>query len=202
MRKAPRSSIRSSRSISRSGTWTARVSHCSSIQAGSSEASCRTRRWAGRSGQAGPTRSRSTPPGATRRAARLPSHSSGRCAPVREILEPLEPSAWDLSVPASSSRAPLVVRFPWALDRALAERVVGVETADGSAVHGRPEVTDHETTWRFVPRDAWAVGGYRLVALSVLEDPSGNRIGRPFEIDPPPTAVPVPERVTRLFTIR
>ena len=119
-----------------------------------------------------------------------------------EILEPLEPSAWDLSVPASSSRAPLVVRFPWALDRALAERVVGVETADGSVVDGRPEVTDHETTWRFVPRDAWAAGGYRLVALSVLEDPSGNRIGRPFEIDPPPTAVPLPERVTRPFIIR
>lgn len=119
-----------------------------------------------------------------------------------EILAPLEPTAWDVSVPASSSLAPLVVRFPWAVDRALAERVVGVETADGAPVDGRPEVADHETTWRFVPRSAWAPGGYRIVALSVLEDPSGNRIGRPFEIDPPPTAVPVPERITRPFTVR
>lgn len=119
-----------------------------------------------------------------------------------EILRPIEPSAWDLGVPASSSRAPLVVRFPWALDRALAERVVGVETAEGRVVDGQTEIADHETTWRFVPRDAWTAGAYRLVALSVLEDPSGNRIGRPFEIDPPPTAVPVPERVTRPFTIR
>ena len=52
-----------------------------------------------------------------------------------------------------------------------------------------------------MPLDAVAAGTYQLVALSVLEDPSGNRIGRAFEIEPPPTAVPAPERVTRTFTV-
>jgi hypothetical protein len=119
-----------------------------------------------------------------------------------EILKPLEPAAWEVSEPASASRAPLVIRFPWALDQALAERVVGVETAGGGPVDGEPQLADHETTWRFVPRQPWTAGSYRIVALTVLEDPSGNRIGRAFEIDPPPAAVPVPERVARPFTVR
>jgi hypothetical protein len=119
-----------------------------------------------------------------------------------EILQGLDLSAWRLTTPASGSRDALVVRFPWALDRALVERVLAIEGADGTMLTGTGTVSNHETEWGFVPRDAWQAGAYQLVALNVLEDPSGNRIGRPFEINPPPTAVPIPERVTRAFTVK
>jgi hypothetical protein len=33
-----------------------------------------------------------------------------------------------------------------------------------------------------VPAAPWKVGRYRIVVLGILEDPSGNRIGRAFEI--------------------
>ena len=39
-----------------------------------------------------------------------------------------------------------------------------------------------ETRWRFTPRVAWVAGDYALVALTLLEDPAGNRLGRAFEV--------------------
>jgi hypothetical protein len=39
-----------------------------------------------------------------------------------------------------------------------------------------------ETRWEFVPRDPWQEGNYTLVIMPILEDPAGNRIGRPFEV--------------------
>jgi hypothetical protein len=38
--------------------------------------------------------------------------------------------------------------------------------------------------WHFEPARPWSAGTYQLVALGILEDPSGNRIGRPFELGP------------------
>ena len=35
----------------------------------------------------------------------------------------------------------------------------------------------------FRPAAPWTAGEYQLVALSILEDPAGNRIGRAFEVD-------------------
>ena len=39
-----------------------------------------------------------------------------------------------------------------------------------------------ETRWRFTPRVAWVAGDHALVALTLLEDPAGNRLGRAFEV--------------------
>jgi hypothetical protein len=47
---------------------------------------------------------------------------------------------------------------------------------------GVQEVDGHETRWRFVPAAPWQAGRYRIVVLGILEDPSGNRIGRAFEV--------------------
>jgi hypothetical protein len=53
---------------------------------------------------------------------------------------------------------------------------------DGQTIEGAVEVRDSETRWTFTPRVPWQPGRYELVALPVLEDPSGNRIGRAFEV--------------------
>jgi hypothetical protein len=100
-------------------------------------------------------------------------------APAERALDPKE---WRLGPPAGGTRDPLVVTFPRPLDYALLHRALVVATAEGGPVEGRIEVDEAETRWRFVPASAWNVGRYRLVALAALEDSSGNRVGRAFEV--------------------
>ena len=52
-----------------------------------------------------------------------------------------------------------------------------------------------------MPLNPWQPGAYQLVALTVLEDPSGTASAVPSSRSAA-GRVPVPERVTRLFTIR
>ena len=89
---------------------------------------------------------------------------------------------WRLTAPAANSRDPVTVTFPWALDRALLTRAVGVTLPDGRAVEGDIAIGAGETSWAFRPRAPWQAGDYRLTVLTLLEDPSGNRVGRAFEI--------------------
>ncbi len=94
-----------------------------------------------------------------------------------------DPRHWKLKVPASGTRAPLVVNLPKPLDHALLHRMVAVEDAKGKIVEGTIDVTDKETCWRFTPKDAWPLGAYHLVSDTRLEDLAGNNIARPFEVD-------------------
>jgi hypothetical protein len=102
---------------------------------------------------------------------------------ARAIETPLSTAAWRISPPVAGTREPLVVTFDRALDHGLLRRALGVSTARGQSVAGESVVEAGETVWRFTPRDAWRAGAYRLIALAILEDPSGNRIGRAFEVD-------------------
>ena len=96
---------------------------------------------------------------------------------------PIDTAAWRLRVPPAGSTSRLVVSFPEPLDHALLHRGLAVEHSDGERVAGSIEVTSWETRWSFTPEQPWSPGSYSLVALSILEDLAGNRIGVPFEID-------------------
>ena len=96
---------------------------------------------------------------------------------------PLDTAAWRLRVPPAGSTSRLVVSFPEPLDHSLLLRGLGVEHANGEPVAGSAEVANWETRWSFTPSAPWPAGEYSLVALSILEDLAGNRIGVPFEID-------------------
>jgi hypothetical protein len=45
------------------------------------------------------------------------------------------------------------------------------------------QVEPGERRWRFVPQAPWTRGPFDLVVLTLLEDPSGNKVGHPFEIE-------------------
>jgi hypothetical protein len=126
-------------------------------------------------------------------------HTFRASAPIER---PLSMATWKIDVPAARGRDPLSVTFPDALDHGLLQRALSV-SFEGKAVDGDVSIDDHETTWRFTPRAAWAPGEYQLVALSFLEDVSGNRIGRAFEVDEfeRTDSSPEPERMTRSFSI-
>lgn len=96
---------------------------------------------------------------------------------------PIDTAAWRLRVPPAGSTSRLVVSFPEPLDHGLLHRGLAVEDPDGERVAGSIEVTSWETRWSFTPEQPWSAGAYSLLALSILEDLAGNRIGVPFEID-------------------
>ena len=104
-----------------------------------------------------------------------------RVGPSRE--SPIVPARWLVVPPAARTREPLVVTFPEPLDHGLLARALGVEDSSGRAVDGDITLDAADTRWMFKPAAPWAAGQHQLVALSILEDPAGNRIGRAFEID-------------------
>jgi hypothetical protein len=116
---------------------------------------------------------------------------------------PLRTQDWSIVPAAAGTREPLSVTFPAPLDYGLMQRAIGVWRG-GESVPGLIKIEAGETRWLFEPRDPWQAGEYQLVALSILEDVAGNRIGRAFEVDQfeRMDRTPEPERFTIPFTIR
>jgi hypothetical protein len=141
-------------------------------------------------------------PDATGHPLKAPSRHELRAGPPVE--QPLSVSDWRVVPPANDTRDPLTVTFPWPLDRALLMRAVGVVFPDGRSVDGNVAVDQGETVWRFTPRDRWRAGDYQIAVLTFLEDPSGNRVGRAFEVEmfERGNRVPQQERATIPFKIR
>ena len=97
--------------------------------------------------------------------------------------EPIDIAKWKITAPRAGSRQPLSIQFPKALDHALAERLIWVETAQGVRMTGTALLADKEHRWSFTVAKPWAAGDYRVAVDSTLEDLAGNSVGRPFEID-------------------
>jgi hypothetical protein len=111
-----------------------------------------------------------------------------RSKPARRVAEaderPIDFRAWQVvAAPTAGERDPLIVTFPEPLDHGLLLRALGVSGADQRFLDGEVKIESHETRWRFTPREPWKAGRYQLVALAMLEDMAGNRIGRAFEVD-------------------
>ncbi|MHB1556890.1 MAG: Ig-like domain-containing protein [Isosphaeraceae bacterium] len=104
-----------------------------------------------------------------------------------------DPKTWTVCPPAPDSRDALEVRFPEPLDRALLDRLIAVRDGSDRPVDGTIAVADEETVWRFTPADPWKPGDYRLMIGTDLEDPSGNSVARPFEVD---IVHPITRRIT------
>lgn len=102
----------------------------------------------------------------------------------------LDPKQWQVT--ATPSR--VGVRFDRLLDEPLVARLLTVE-----GVAGVGEATDGGRGWRFTPRQPLTAGEYTITAAKELEDPSGNRVGRPFAAGPSAPS-DTPTRVR--FTVR
>ena len=97
--------------------------------------------------------------------------------------EQLDPKKWKMRAPAAGKTAPLLVDFPKPLDHALLQRMLWIVDADGRKVAGTVRVGREETLWGFQPEKAWSAGSYRLMINTALEDPAGNNVASPFEVD-------------------
>lgn len=115
--------------------------------------------------------------------------------------DPIDVGQWSISPPNGPANA-LVVRLPKPLDRALLQRMVWVTDDAGKPVEGALSVGGGERVLSFAPDRPWAVGSYRLVVDTRLEDPCGNRVGEPFEVDETKPAKPREPTATRAFAVR
>jgi hypothetical protein len=115
----------------------------------------------------------------------------------------LVPASWRLSMPEVGSRDPLTVTFPQPLDEGLLLRALGVRSGD-APVEGDIRTENGETRWVFTPDSPWRAGRYELLALAILEDAAGNRIGRAFEIENRESVdkAPTPQPARLPFTLR
>lgn len=86
-------------------------------------------------------------------------------------------------IPPTPPNGSLIIRFNEALDWGLLNRVVTVVDDEGQKVKGQVAVGKHERSWSFQPAARWEPGRYEILIDTRLEDPSGNSIGRPFEVD-------------------
>ena len=116
----------------------------------------------------------------------------GNGQPLRETFErrftvgppdrsPLDLASWKIAAPREGTREPLTVAFAESLDHGLLLRAIGVRR-DGTPLTGQVQVDAQETRWTMTPDAPWQPGRYELIALGILEDLAGNRIGRAFEI--------------------
>lgn len=96
----------------------------------------------------------------------------------------IDTDEWRLAIPTAGTRDALVVEFPVALDSALLGRAIGVASREHGPVRGAVEVGSNGLSWRFVPDIKWRAGRHQLNVASFLEDPAGNRVNQPFEVDP------------------
>ncbi|MEZ5317575.1 MAG: hypothetical protein R2752_09265 [Vicinamibacterales bacterium] len=118
--------------------------------------------------------------------------------------QPVTPADWRIEPPAAGTRDALVVRFPAALDHGLLQRAVAVERAGAAdRLPGTIAIDPGEAVWRFIPDAPWTASAYDLVVYAILEDPSGNRVGRKFEVDrfDEVDRAPTPERTTLAFRV-
>jgi len=92
-----------------------------------------------------------------------------------------DPDDWSVGHPAPGTREPLRVEFDEPLDRALLERMLFVEDAEGNVVRGVGRALEGETGWEYVPDEAWGVGEHELVVDPLLEDRAGNGLRRLFD---------------------
>jgi hypothetical protein len=118
-------------------------------------------------------------------------------------MQSLRVETWSITAPAAGTRDPLVVMFPAPLDHGLLQRALGVSQGT-TPMTGEIAIGREEREWRFTPTSNWTRGDYALIVLSILEDPMGNRIGRPFDVDrfDQIDKTPTAERITRAFTVR
>jgi hypothetical protein len=95
----------------------------------------------------------------------------------------LQPSMgkWNISLPRSGSRNPVIVEFEEPLDHAQLQNALWLESESGKVIEGVVDIKN-EMQWRFTPSYGWRTGEYRLVAKSYLEDRAANSLGRAFEV--------------------
>jgi hypothetical protein len=99
------------------------------------------------------------------------------------VRTPVNPSLWLVHLPEIGGRLPLMLKFDRPLDWAMLAHSLRITDASRRQVPGDINIDEGETRWSFAPDSAWSDGAYELSVDSRLEDPSGNNLRAPFDVD-------------------
>jgi hypothetical protein len=95
----------------------------------------------------------------------------------------LDPARWTVRAPVAGTRTPLSIEFGESLDQALALRLLAVTTQGGESIEGEAVLGPQQRRWGFVPAQPWTKGVLQIVVPTILEDLSGNNVGKTFDVD-------------------
>jgi hypothetical protein len=109
------------------------------------------------------------------------------------VRERISVERWEILLPATRSRKPLVFMFTNPLDWALLLQTITIRSADGSVIKGQVVVDQWERRWSFTPSSPWTARVYHVCVGSGLEDVCGNSITAAFDRPLRKGPNPVPE---------
>jgi len=97
------------------------------------------------------------------------------------VRVPVAVAQWEIGLPETNSRRPLVLMFPSPLDWAQLQYSITVISEDEQLIDGKIAVDQFEKRWAFTPAAPWAPGSYQVRIASGLEDVCGNNLLGAFD---------------------
>ncbi len=97
--------------------------------------------------------------------------------------EPVEPRLWTIKPPQAKASSAVEIQFHQPVDTGMAMRLISVLESGECPLDGKAEISADGLIWKFTPVVKWSPGLHFIEVDPVLEDPSGNQVGRPFERD-------------------
>lgn len=103
----------------------------------------------------------------------LPSYSK-KFSVTAALRERPDIGLWNWRSPRSGTCEALKITFDRPFDRHLLSEALHIVSNDGRTIEGTAHVGDDESSWSFIPNEAWAAGGLRVTVNGSLEDVAGN----------------------------
>ena len=88
---------------------------------------------------------------------------------------------WEVIIPKTGTKKPLIIRFNENMDRALATNSLSVQTQRGETIKGEIVLQKEDTEWQFLPFEHWEANTYQIQIKATLEDLAGNNLNRLFD---------------------
>ena len=95
------------------------------------------------------------------------------------LRQGIDPNQWRVSARADA----VTVDFDRTMDAEIADWALDVFDASGRVREGEVRIEQDGARWVFRPAKALEPGRYELRIDPAIEDPEGNRLGRPFDVD-------------------
>lgn len=109
---------------------------------------------------------------------------------------------WQITVPESGTKEPLVVRFDEPMDTSVLVSALRVQSGSTEVALAEAQVSPDGLQWSVAPRQPWKKGTLELCAEPTLEDLAGNSLEKLFEVDVSEAVSAAPVVVRRDFEAR
>lgn len=89
-------------------------------------------------------------------------------------------SEWNVKIPEKESFAPLFIQCNESLDYGSVINNISISHKE-QVIKGTWRLLNNEKTIKFIPKNKWQLGGYRINLNQIIEDLAGNNLSRLFD---------------------